>query len=77
MSAFPTPDPRYGDVLTARRVPREPWRNHHTWVRFSLHVCKKYRHDPTESKSLPLFLEKLASKGQTAAQRAQAQCAVE
>jgi integron integrase len=77
MSAFPTPDPRYGEVLAARRVPREHWRNYHKWVRFYLHFCKKYRHNPTESKSLPLFLEKLASKGQTAAQRAQAQCAVD
>src|SRR5919106_3420525 len=77
MSAFPTPDPRYGEVLAARQVPRAQWRNYHKWVRFYLHFCQKYRHHPADPKSLPLFLEKLASKGQTAAQRAQAQCAVE
>jgi hypothetical protein len=46
-------------------------------VRFSLHFCQMYRHRPADSTSLPLFIGKLASKGQTAAQRAQAQCAVE
>jgi len=39
MRAFPTPDPRYGEVLAARRVPREQWRNCHTWVRFYLYFC--------------------------------------
>ena len=52
MSAFPAYDPRYGEVLVARQVPRDQWRNDHTWVRFSRHVCQKYRHHPTESKSL-------------------------
>jgi hypothetical protein len=47
------------------------------WVRFYLHFCHKYRHRPADSKSLQLFIGKLASKGQTAVQRAQAQCAVE
>jgi hypothetical protein len=46
-------------------------------VRFYLHFCHKYRHRPADSKSLLLFIGKLALKGQTAAQRAQAQCAVE
>jgi integron integrase len=77
MSAFPAPDPRYGEVLAARQVPRAQWRNYHKWVRCYLHFCQKYRHRPADSKSLPLFLGNLASKGQTAAQRAQAQCAVE
>jgi hypothetical protein len=45
-------------------------------VRFYLHFCHKYRHRPADSKSLQLFLGKLASKGQTAEQLAQAQCAV-
>jgi len=77
MSAFPATDPRYGEVLAARQVPREQWRNYQKWVRFYLHFCHKYRHHPADSKSLQLFMGKLASKGQTAAQRAQAQCAVE
>ena len=77
MSVFPATDPRYGEVLAARQVPREQWRNYQKWVRFYLHFCHKYRHRPADSKSLQLFMGKLASKGQTAAQRAQAPCAVE
>jgi integron integrase len=77
MSAFPTPDPRYGEVLAARQVPRDQWRNYHKWVRFYLHFCQKYHYPPADAKSLPLFIEKLASKSQTAAQQTQAQCAVE
>jgi Phage integrase, N-terminal SAM-like domain/Phage integrase family len=77
MSAFPAPDPRYGEVLAARQVPREHWRHYHKWVRFYLHFCHKYRHRPADAKSLPLFLETLASKHPPAAQRAQAQCAVD
>jgi Phage integrase, N-terminal SAM-like domain len=77
MSAFPAPDTRYGEVLVTRQVPRAQWRNYHKWVRFYLHFCQKYRHRPADAKSLELFIGKLASKGQTAAQRAQAQCAVD
>jgi hypothetical protein len=58
-------------------VPREQWRNYHKWVRFYLHFCHKYHHPPADAKSLPLFIGKLASKSQTAAQQTQAQCAVE
>ena len=77
MSAFPDTDTRYAEVLAARRVPREQWRTYQTWVRFSRHFCQKYRHRPADSTSLQLFRGKLASKGQTAEQRAQTPCAVE
>jgi hypothetical protein len=77
MSAFPATDPRDGEVLAARQVPREPWRNDQQWVRFSRHVCQKYRHRPGDSASLPVCLGTLAAKGHTAAQRAQAPCAVD
>ena len=77
MSAFPATDPRYGTGLSAGQVPRDHWRHASKWGRFSRHVCQTYRHCPGAAKSLQLFMEKLASKGQTAAQRAQAPCAVE
>ena len=77
MSAFPTPEARYGEVLAAKGVPRAHWRNSHTWVRFYRHFCQKYRPRPADAKSLPLCVEKLASKRHTAAQQAQAQRAVE
>jgi site-specific recombinase XerD len=46
-------------------------------VRFYLPFCHKYRQHPADSKSFRLFIGKLASKGQTSEQRAQAQCAVD
>lgn len=47
------------------------------WVRFYLHFCEKYLHNPDDTKSLPLFTEKLASKNQTGHQKEQALTAVE
>jgi hypothetical protein len=76
MRAFPAPAPRDGEVLAARYVPRAPWRNDHTWVRCSRHVCHTSRHHPADAESLQVFLGTLASQGHTAAQRAQAPCAV-
>lgn len=77
MGVFPEIDPRYKEILVSRRVPREKWPEYQKWVRFYLHFCNKYRHRPADPRSLPHFTEKLASKHQTAEQRAQAQCAVE
>jgi hypothetical protein len=45
-------------------------------VRFYLHFCNKYGHQPGDPGSLPLFIAKLASKGQTVKQQAQAQRAI-
>jgi hypothetical protein len=77
MGTFPDTDTKYGGVLAVRRVPREQWRNYQKRVRFSLHFCNKYRHRPVDAKGLQLLTGKPASRGQTAEQRAQAQCAVE
>ncbi len=46
------------------------------WVRFYLDFCQKYGHPPREASSIPLFLEKLASKQQPAAARSRASQAV-
>jgi integron integrase len=45
-------------------------------VRFYLHFCNKYGHQSGDPGSLPLFIAKLASKGQTVQQQAQAQRAI-
>jgi hypothetical protein len=76
MSAFPDTDPRDAAIHAARRVPREPWRHDHTWVRCSLQCCHTPRHHLADSTSLQLGAGKLASKGQMA-QRGQAPCAVD
>jgi hypothetical protein len=46
-------------------------------VRFYLHFCEKYQHIPDDMQSIPLFIEKLASKNQPVHQREQALTAVE
>jgi len=43
------------------------------WLRYYLDFCGKYGHPPRSLKSIPLFLEKLAAKGQTDEQRDQAE----
>lgn len=45
-------------------------------MRFYLHFCNKYGHQPGDPGSLPLFIAKLASKGQTVPQQAEAQRAI-
>jgi hypothetical protein len=76
MSDVPDTNTRDGGVFAARRVPRDPWWNDHTWVRFSLHICHQYRHRPAQATSLQMCIGQLGSKGQTAEQRAQAPCPV-
>jgi len=64
-------------ALLSINVPREQWGMYKKWARFYLHICAKYKHNPTDTKSIPLFIKKLASKNQTKNQRAQAQAAGE
>ena len=77
MAKFPDINPEYNEVLLSRKVSRTQWGEYKKWVRFYLHFCTKYRHNPADVKSLPFFIEKLASKNQTEGQRAQALMAVE
>jgi hypothetical protein len=77
LRAVPATDPRDGAVLAARQVPREPWRHDHTWGRCSRPCCQQDRHRPADAKRLQWCMGPLASTGQTAAPRAQAQGAVD
>lgn len=77
MGSFPEPDSRYDGLLLSSRVPCELWGEFKKWIRFYLHFCEKYRHNPADAKSLPLFIEKLVSKNQTFEQQACARQAVE
>ena len=76
MNKFPEIDARYDEVLRSQNVPQERWSEHQKWVRFYLHFCEKYGHQPTDLGSMPPFIAKLASKGQTVAQQAEAQRAI-
>jgi integron integrase len=77
MANFPNIDSEFDDVLSARKVPSEQWNDYKKWVRFYLHFCEKYHHDPKDSQTLPQFIEKLVSKNQSAAQKMQAQKSIE
>jgi integron integrase len=77
MAKFLTVDPKFDLVLVSKKIPLEQWNDYKKWVRFYLHFCEKYRHIPSEIKSLPQFIEKLSSKNQTSFQLDQAQRAVQ
>jgi hypothetical protein len=77
MGSFPEPDSRYDALLMTTQVSRERWGEFKKWIRFYLHFCEKYRHNPADAKSLPLFNEKLSSKNQTTERQASARQAVE
>ena len=68
---------KYDEILLSKKAVREQWEIHKKWVRFYLHFCIKYKHNPADTKSIPFFIIKLESKNQTENQRAQAQAAVE
>jgi hypothetical protein len=76
MGSFPSLDIRFDRTLS-EVVPREKWGEYRKWVRFYLHFCDKYGHDVADVGSLPLFLDKLKSKGQMEEQRNCAKRAVE
>ena len=77
MSSFPMPDARFEKLLESENIAREKRGDYLKWVRFYLHFCGKCGHDAGDNRSLPLFLEKLKSKGQTEEQRDCARNAVE
>jgi hypothetical protein len=73
---FSEADGRYEGLLV-KKVPREQHGDYLKWVRFHLDFCAKYGHEVANPDSLPAFLEKLRSKGQTEEQRDCARRAVE
>ena len=57
-------------------IARQEWPDYRKWLRFYLDLCGKYGFDADAKEGLPRFQEKLASKGQSPARRAQAGSAV-
>jgi len=66
----------FGAAMTAAEVDRRDRGHYVKWLRFFLDFCAKYRCPPEQKGSLGPFIEKLASKNQSAAQRQQATRAV-
>ena len=55
MGNFPVPDFKYDGLLISSLVPCERRSEFKKWVRFYLHFCEKYQHNPADVKSLPVF----------------------
>ena len=62
--------------LVGEEIPERLHRFYRKCLRFYLDFCLKYGHDPSNRKSLPPFLEKLAEKRQPGNLRIQAAHAV-
>jgi hypothetical protein len=77
MTNFQDINPKYNEILVSRNVLSEQWGVYKKWVRFYLHFCAKHNYNPTDVKSIPYFIKKLASKKQAESQREQARTVVE
>lgn len=62
--------------MDGANVPASQCVQYRKWLRYYLDFCSKYQHPYAETASLSLFIDKLVSKGQSAAQRRQAAAAV-
>ena len=67
---------RFEAAMAAAEVAVQEWWYYRKWLRYYLDFCGKYGRPPAEETSLGPFLEKLASKNQSAAQCRQAAQAV-
>lgn len=73
---FPELWQKYDRRLDAGNVPPDQRTNYRKWLRYYLDFCRKYGHAYAAPESLASFLDKLASKRQSDARRAQATEAV-
>lgn len=67
---------KFNDLLIRKSFPDNARVSYLKWLRFYWDFCHKYRHDPFDLGSLPLFLNKLQEKRQSEQQLKQAQDAV-
>jgi len=68
---------KFDKLLGAVGVPVGAHGAYRKWLRYYLDFCHKYEHAYSDAASLPHFMDKLASKGQTESQRARAEQAVQ
>ncbi|MBU2569016.1 MAG: integron integrase [Gammaproteobacteria bacterium] len=67
---------QFNALLDQKQHPENIKHFYRKWLRFYWDFCHKYHHDPFHRSSLPLFLDKLDQKGQSAQQREQARQAI-
>jgi hypothetical protein len=63
---------KYKTVLINNHIPESDAHLYLKWLRYYLDFCQKYKFEKNNSASLPLFIEKLKSKGQNLNQQNQA-----
>ena len=63
---------KYKMVLINNHIPESDAHLYLKWLRYYLDFCQKYEYEKKNRASLPLFLEKLKSKGQNLNQQNQA-----
>lgn len=66
----------FNAALDKKQYPENIKYLYRKWLRYYWDFCHKYHHDPFQQSCLPLFLNKLEQKKQTAQQREQAQQAI-
>lgn len=67
---------QFNALLDQKQYPENIKHFYRKWLRFYWDFCHKYHHDAFHRSSLPLFLDKLDQKGQSAQQREQARQAI-
>ena len=63
---------KYKMVLINNHIPESDAHLYLKWLRYYLDFCQKYKYEKNNSASLPLFVEKLKTKGQNLNQQNQA-----
>jgi integron integrase len=58
--------------LGKEKIPSEKYAPYKKWLRYYLDFCHKYKHNPRNSESLPMFINKLRDKKQSKLQQKQA-----
>jgi hypothetical protein len=56
MAGFPQVDRGYDSILASAKIPQALCGDYRKWIRFYLHFCTKYGHDPAIAASLPQFI---------------------
>ncbi|MDX2440064.1 MAG: integron integrase [Desulfobacterales bacterium] len=67
---------KYKIVLINNHIPESDAHLYLKWLRYYLDFCQKYKYEKNNRASLPLFIEKLKSKGQNSDQQNQADHAI-
>jgi integron integrase len=63
---------QFNAIIKKEEIPSDKYNLYKKWLRYYLDFCHKYGHDPRNSESLPIFINKLRDKKQSKLQQKQA-----